>query len=435
MLKAKTELKHYWQLLAIRFKKIEVLSVFVLYNCRVKKCCGGYMGYPKIYLAIDNCFASKRWTEPFEWMSAIKGLGLSYVEASADNECDPLYMGSEYLQDWSRKVKQASLETGVKVVNLYSGHGTYSTLGLAHTDVRIRDRFLHKWLRSMAETAGGLSAGMGFFCHAFSESVLQDAEYYKEMEDELYTRLAKFSDIAGELGCRPVGVEQMYTPHQIPWTIQGAVKLLQTVNRRSKYPFYITIDVGHQSGQRKFIRPASTQIKSIIAKYREGYLPDNTWLGPGAVYDLLEKAAKATSSSEDALAFEIEKLMDKYPYLYACYEDGDTYLWLEQLGCYSPIIHLQQTSGKSSSHWPFTKEFNEKGIIIGSKVLKSIRYSYENLRDAGEMPEKCRDIYLTLEMFSGTADLNCDILRRVRETVEYWRSYIPEDGLELDKIT
>ena len=56
---------------------------------------------PKIYLAIDNCFASKRWTDPEKWMNVIKSLGLNYVEASADNECDPLYLGSEYMKRWS----------------------------------------------------------------------------------------------------------------------------------------------------------------------------------------------------------------------------------------------------------------------------------------------------------------------------------------------
>lgn len=33
--------------------------------------------YPKLYLAIDNCFASKRWTEPAEWADVIRDLGLS----------------------------------------------------------------------------------------------------------------------------------------------------------------------------------------------------------------------------------------------------------------------------------------------------------------------------------------------------------------------
>jgi len=33
------------------------------------------MEYPRIYLAIDNCFASKRWTTPAEWMDIAKEAG------------------------------------------------------------------------------------------------------------------------------------------------------------------------------------------------------------------------------------------------------------------------------------------------------------------------------------------------------------------------
>ena len=90
------------------------------------------MEYPRICLAVDNCFASKRWTMPSRWMRLAQKIGINYVEASADNECDPLYMDQKYLDDWSEEVKQMEKETGVKVINLYSGHGTYSTLGLAH---------------------------------------------------------------------------------------------------------------------------------------------------------------------------------------------------------------------------------------------------------------------------------------------------------------
>lgn len=52
---------------------------------------------PKIYLAVDNCFASKRWTKPAEWMELLGRMGIACVEASADNECDPLYMDKEYI--------------------------------------------------------------------------------------------------------------------------------------------------------------------------------------------------------------------------------------------------------------------------------------------------------------------------------------------------
>ncbi|HHV59513.1 MAG TPA: hypothetical protein GXX49_04335 [Clostridiaceae bacterium] len=125
--------------------------------------------------------------------------------------------------------------------------------------------------------------------------------------------------------------------------------------------------------------------------------------------------------------------MEKYPYLFAEYEDGDTYAWLGKLGCYSPIIHLQQTDGNSSSHRPFTQEYNKTGIIDGGKVLRAIYDSYINGAPDG-FPPKCEKLYLTLEVFSGTADYNRDILFRLKKSVEYWRQYIKEDGMRLDEI-
>lgn len=386
---------------------------------------------PRIHLAIDNCFASKRWTEPEEWMNVIRDLGISHIEASADNECDPLYMGREYLVGWIKKIKCASLRTGVKVVNLYSGHGTYATLGLAHTNRKIRDRFLNEWLKPMAETAGTLDAGLGFFCHAFADPVLQDPKRYASAEHDLCARLVELAEYAGEYGCQKVGVEQMYTPHQIPWTVKGAHRLLREVNRKSAKPFYITIDVGHQCGQRKFMRPGYGKLKEAFRN--GGNHADGLWLGPQSAYAQFFASVDRSTAVQNAAIARIEREMDKYPHLFAEYEDGDPYFWLETLGAYSPIIHLQQTTGKTSAHLPFTGEHNANGIIDGAGVLQALAAACQ-ATPLGPMPKKCNDIYLTLEIFSGTVDMNHDILKRLRETVSYWRTYIPEDGIQLDQL-
>ena len=62
---------------------------------------------PILNLGIDNCFASKHWTLPEQWCELIAGLGLQYIEASADTECDPLYMGLDYTEDWITRVRLA----------------------------------------------------------------------------------------------------------------------------------------------------------------------------------------------------------------------------------------------------------------------------------------------------------------------------------------
>ena len=129
---------------------------------------------PKIYLAIDNCFASKRWTRPGDWMKIIADMGVNHVEASADNEIDPLYSTDIYRLKWLDEVANESIRTGVNICNLYSGHGTYSTTGLTHEDGSVRDHIMDDWIRKMIDTASILEAGLGFFCHAFNSTILQD---------------------------------------------------------------------------------------------------------------------------------------------------------------------------------------------------------------------------------------------------------------------
>ncbi len=372
------------------------------------------MEFPEIYLAIDNCFASKRWTEPAEWMAIFRDLGVGYVEASADNECDPLYAGMPVLRRWLKKCRRASEATGVTVANLYSGHGTYATLGLAHTDRAVRDRILNRWLKPMTQLAGELGAGLGFFCHAFADSVLQDPERYRAAEQDLYNRLAELAAYSTNVGCRELGLEQMYSPHQIPWTLDGAELLLREVYRRSRTPFYLTVDVGHQCGQRTFQRPGREEIRSGRVQ----------WFGPESARRMAEGGAPVE---------QVEREMDRYPYLFARYEDGDPYRWLERFGCYSPIIHLQQSDGSFSLHRPFTGQYNATGIVHPREVLDALARSFRQHRSSG-LPPVCRRIFLTLEIFSGTAQHNSDILAKLQESVTFWRAAIPQDGWTLDKL-
>ncbi len=385
--------------------------------------------YPKLYLAIDNCFASKRWTEPAEWADVIRDLGLSYVECSADTECDPLYMGDAYLKRWVQKVRAAQEHTGVHPANLYSGHGTYATLGLAHTDPEVRSRFLHDWLEKMVDTAVAVDAGLGFFCHAFSDSVLQDPQRYASFYEQLLDDLGALAAYGKQRGAKPIGLEQMYSPHQVPWTIDGAEELVREIYRRAGAPMYLTVDVGHQTGQRKFLRPNHEEILQILARHDQGDFQPNLWLGPNSALELMEQ----TDRSIEDRAAAIEAEMDRYPYLFAQYEDGDPYAWLRRLAGYSPIIHLQQTDGATSGHWPFTAEKNQAGCIHAPDVLKSIAECYRTPQADG-MPPFVDKIYLTLEIFTGTSAINRNQLHLLKESIAYWRQYIPEDGLSLDKL-
>ena len=164
-----------------------------------------------------------------------------------------------------------------------------------------------------------------------------------------------------------------------------------------------------------------------------GRSEEGLWLGPASAYALFGAATAAPEKAEDEYLQLLDQEMDRYPYLFAASEDGDTYGWLREFGCYSPVIHLQQTDGTSSPHRPFTEENNRRGIIQGDNVLRAIDAAYSAEPEAG-MPPRGEDTYLTLEIFAGTADIPVDIIRGLAESVEYWRRYIPEDGLTIQEL-
>ncbi|MDD3155818.1 MAG: TIM barrel protein [Victivallaceae bacterium] len=357
-------------------------------------------------------------------MKVISDAGIHYVEASADNECDPLYMDESYLSSWAADIRKLAPIYDIKIANLYSGHGTYSTLGLAHPDRRNADKMLFGWLCRMLNTAWELECGLGFFCHAFDQTTLQSPELYHQALNDLTERLSILAVRAAKLEIPKIGVEQMYTPHQIPWTINGARELLREIKHRSGNNFYLTIDTGHQSGQHKFRRPEREMLEKAIAEFKRTGRFDGTWLGPQKIYDLI-RASKPLN--------ELETAIETCPYLFADEHDSDTYEWLRQLAPYSPVIHLQQTDGKKSAHLPFNDACNATGIISGEKVINAIAEAYEKTPEAN-MPDRCEAIYLTLEIFGGTADLPIDIEYKVKDSAAYWRRFIPEDGLTIDKL-
>lgn len=381
--------------------------------------------YPKVYLAIDNCFASKRWTSPEQWSQIISDMGVFCVEASADTELDPLYMGREYLADWPKAVRNAQAQYGTKVCNLYSGHGTYSTLGITHTDPRVRRNMLDNWFKPLIDTAAQLDAGVGFYAHCFTQEIIQDAKLYKEYVNILLDGLTELNLYAAKAGCKYLALEQMYSPNQIPFTMDGAKLILQEVTAQSGVPFYFTEDLGHH--HTKFIQPTAQDIANYIQSGKE-----QVWLGNSAAYEAYY-AALAHNDSSPETCKQIIAFTQQSPQLFNNKEDSDCYTWLEKMGCYSPIIHLQQTDGTSSGHKTFTAENNRWGKIDAQKVLAALKKSYEQPDDPN-MPPKCSEIYLTLELFSGTAQTHQEILTGYRESAQYWRDAIAVDGMTLDQL-
>lgn len=88
--------------------------------------------------------------------------------------------------------------------------------------------------------------------------------------------------------------------------------------------------------------------------------------------------------------------------------------WLERLAKDSPIIHLQQTTLNSSNHSPFTKQFNDTGIIKADEVLNIL--NQHNLS-----PE------LVLELgFREKHEIEPTVINGLIESVNYWKQKINE---------
>lgn len=371
------------------------------------------MVYPKIYLAIDNCVLYKRWTRPDEWAKIISDMGIYHIEASADNELDPLYTGKEHIKRWINEVLEAQSKYGVKVANIYSGHGSYTTLGMAHPEASVRKQMIEGFFKPLIEVAGQLECGMGFFAHAFENRALQNPDMYAQYVKFVEDALVEINTYAGEVGCKDLGIEKMYTPHQYPWRNADVKTLLHNVTSRSGRDFYFTEDVGHHAP--KFAKPNLELLSNNIR---------GVWLGSDEAYRLARNNDTAQC---------IKQEIENNPQLFMSDTEGGCYETLRSLGCYSPIIHLQQTNGEVSAHLPFTKKENEKGIIKGKEILKAIKESYDSPVDTS-MPKRAKNIYLTLELFSGTTSIMNDVLDDCRESAQYWRKFIPEDGICLDEL-
>ena len=130
---------------------------------------------------------------------------------------------------------------------------------------------------------------------------------------------------------------------------------------------------------------------------------------------------------------KVHSMLDEYDYWFAEPKDSDVYQWFSRLGCYSPIVHLQQTDGTYSSHKPFTEQYNKSGIIRPKEVFAAIKASYDKEEESG-MPPRVNDIYLAFEVFFSVMDATDKIICDLRESVEYWRKDLPRDGMRLDEL-
>ena len=383
---------------------------------------------PKISLGINNCFAIKRWTAPDDWARVIKDLGLKYIECVTVLENEPFLMPKDYLQEWADKVNEAQARHGVDVVIVYSDNSTYDTIGLAHPDSRVRTHIIENWFGSSFWMAKAIGAGFGYFVHAFPENILFNREKYDLAYNHMQDSCVRVNRLAAEIGLKNVALEQMYTPHQVPYTIDGMRDLMKAVTRDSSYPLYLTEDVGHHC--QLYLRPDDEKLCASFARYKkDGYV--DLWLGSKEAYELFTEA-KGETLSQDTIKALMEDI-DNNEHLFNEPRDTDCYSWLRELGCYSTSVHLQQTDGNRSAHAHFTSEQNEKGIIHPVKILRALDECYRRSEEK-DMPPRLNHIYLMFELYIKTIEIGYQGLYNIGQSVDYFRKFIPRDDMYLSEL-
>ena len=96
-------------------------------------------------------------------------------------------------------------------------------------------------------------------------------------------------------------------------------------------------------------------------------------------------------------------------------EEGDHLAWIRRYGSVCDVIDCQQTDMDASRHWPFTLQYNEKGVIDGNEVVQAIEES------------GAEEILLSFEIrTSAYFPQENTHLDGLRASVEYWRQWVAE---------
>ena len=217
---------------------------------------------------------------------------------------------------------------GLKVASFYSGYATYRTVGIASLSRKApgHDR---EYFKPTVDVAASLGAQVGNTLSAYSDTVLQSPELYQLTTEHIESSLASMTAYAGKKGVM-FGYEQMYTPTQGMWTIDGCISCLRNVYARAGYPMYLTIDTAHQAGQSLFVRPAPEEVHKMVKAGDPG-----AWRLP----DEVKKAVRDRQPPD-----RVEKLLDRYSYWFAEPRDADLLSGWERWGVFADNSPAERTA-------------------------------------------------------------------------------------------
>jgi sugar phosphate isomerase/epimerase len=283
------------------------------------------------------------------WARTLKRMGVRRFEYFADH-IEPVVFRRvhEERSEFFKATVEAVKREGLEIWSGATARVSYLLNMLSHPyeDMRECGR---EWMRAFVDETRAFGAKYisgHYDCMSFAQADGDLDGWIDRVCDEL----AGISVYAKEKGLDGIFLEQMHRPQLQPNTISRAQYMLDRINAKSEVPFHIHIDTGHMahvSGD-----PAHTARDKDPMKWLETPFGRNEML----------------------------------------------------------LVHAQQTDAQASRHWPFTKEYNRKGIIDARKAIEAIERS------------GVKKAFVALEILFPRGTRIEEMEPALVESAEYWRS-------------
>ncbi|MEM3927278.1 MAG: hypothetical protein QXU13_06845 [Desulfurococcaceae archaeon] len=198
----------------------------------------------KIMFGLNNCWAVKRWPLPEEWAEITRSLDIDIVQVSFDL-FEPM-LGNVGADILAERTREAVAKYGIKVHSTFTGLIMYSVNLLSHPDQFMRMAGVNWYFRGVELTRKMNVRITGGAIGAMSVYDYRNPERKQFIVSNLFENVRKIAEYAYYNNIEMLLWEPMPVPREIPWSIEETKYVLREVNKNSKIPVKLNIDLGHQ---------------------------------------------------------------------------------------------------------------------------------------------------------------------------------------------
>jgi len=309
-------------------------------------------------LLANNGFTTDDYPQPDDWAGVVRDMGVTWFEYFTDH-MEPLMFRRVIRErsEFFQATRDAIQRHGIQVYSAATARVSYLQNMLSHPYEDMR-RVGREWGEAMIDLAGALDAD--HISGHYDCIPIDDAfDRLPACIDRIVDEMVALSAYGAEHGLKAIFLEQMHRRQLQPNTIANGREMIERINARSAIPVHIQLDVGHMA-----------------------FVKDDPDHGPA---------------------------------------DKDVYQWLATPfgGNQKLMVHAQQTDAAASRHWPFTPEYNAKGMIDVGRCIEAIERS------------GVEQAVIVLEILFSRGTRLEPIRRDLVESAECWRRALEAAGYDL----